>query len=74
MVSLSRVPFHQFAESIRRELDAMAGKETAMIDQVLEEDRPMLESTQVAMASPVYRPSRMSVLETPVLAAQGRAR
>ena len=34
--------------------------------QVLEEDRSMLESMQVAMASPAYRPGRMSVLEKPL--------
>ena len=34
--------------------------------QVLEEDRSMLESMQVAMASPAYRPGRMSTLEKPL--------
>jgi Rieske 2Fe-2S family protein len=34
--------------------------------QVLEEDRSMLESMQVAMASPAYRPGRLSTLEKPL--------
>jgi Rieske 2Fe-2S family protein len=34
--------------------------------QVLEEDRSMLESMQIAMASPAYRPGRMSTLEKPL--------
>jgi Rieske 2Fe-2S family protein len=34
--------------------------------QVLEEDRSMLESMQLAMASPSYRPGRMSTLEKPL--------
>jgi Rieske 2Fe-2S family protein len=34
--------------------------------QVLEEDRSMIESMQVAMASPAYRPGRMSTLEKPL--------
>ena len=34
--------------------------------QVLEEDRSMLESMQRAMASPAYRPGRMSTLEKPL--------
>jgi phenylpropionate dioxygenase-like ring-hydroxylating dioxygenase large terminal subunit len=34
--------------------------------QVLEEDRSMLESMQVAMASRAYRPGRMSTLEKPL--------
>jgi Rieske 2Fe-2S family protein len=34
--------------------------------QVLEEDRSMLESMQTAMASPAYRPGRMSTLEKPL--------
>lgn len=33
---------------------------------VLEEDRSMIESMQLAMASPDYRPGRMSVLEKPL--------
>ena len=33
---------------------------------VLEEDRTMIESMQLAMASPAYRPGRMSVLEKPI--------
>lgn len=33
---------------------------------VLEEDRSMIESMQLAMASPAYRPGRMSVLEKPL--------
>jgi len=34
--------------------------------QVLEEDRSMIESMQRAMASPAYRPGRMSTLEKPL--------
>ena len=34
--------------------------------QVLEEDRSMIESMQLAMSSPAYRPGRMSVLEKPL--------
>jgi len=34
--------------------------------QVLEEDRSMIESMQLAMASPAYRPGRMSTLEKPL--------
>lgn len=34
--------------------------------EVLEEDRSMIESMQVAMSSPAYRPGRMSVLEKPL--------
>ena len=34
--------------------------------QVLEEDRSMLESMQLAMASPAYRPGRMSTLAKPL--------
>jgi phenylpropionate dioxygenase-like ring-hydroxylating dioxygenase large terminal subunit len=34
--------------------------------QVLEEDRSMMESMQLAMASPAYRPGRMSTLEKPL--------
>jgi uncharacterized membrane protein len=34
--------------------------------QVLEEDRSMIESMQLAMTSPAYRPSRMSTLEKPL--------
>jgi phenylpropionate dioxygenase-like ring-hydroxylating dioxygenase large terminal subunit len=34
--------------------------------QVLEEDRAMLESMQIAMSSPAYRPGRMSTLEKPL--------
>ena len=34
--------------------------------QILEEDRSMIESMQIAMASPAYRPGRMSVLEKPL--------
>ena len=34
--------------------------------QVLEEDRSMIESMQVAMSSPAYRPGRMSPLEKPL--------
>lgn len=34
--------------------------------EVLEEDRSMLESMQLAMASPSYRPGRMSTLEKPL--------
>lgn len=34
--------------------------------QVLEEDRSMLESMQIAMASPAYKPGRMSTLEKPL--------
>lgn len=34
--------------------------------QVLEEDRSMIESMQVAMGSPDYRPGRMSTLEKPL--------
>ena len=33
---------------------------------VLEEDRMMIESMQLAMSSPAYRPGRMSALETPL--------
>jgi phenylpropionate dioxygenase-like ring-hydroxylating dioxygenase large terminal subunit len=33
---------------------------------ILEEDRSMIESMQVAMASPAYRPGRMSTLEKPL--------
>lgn len=34
--------------------------------EVLEEDRSMIESMQLAMASPAYRPGRMSTLEKPL--------
>jgi phenylpropionate dioxygenase-like ring-hydroxylating dioxygenase large terminal subunit len=34
--------------------------------QILEEDRSMMESMQLAMASPAYRPGRMSTLEKPL--------
>jgi phenylpropionate dioxygenase-like ring-hydroxylating dioxygenase large terminal subunit len=34
--------------------------------QILEEDRSMIESMQLAMASPAYRPGRMSTLEKPL--------
>ena len=34
--------------------------------QVLEEDRSMIESMQLAMSSPAYRPGRMSTLEKPL--------
>jgi phenylpropionate dioxygenase-like ring-hydroxylating dioxygenase large terminal subunit len=34
--------------------------------EVLEEDRMMIESMQLAMSSPAYRPGRMSVLEKPL--------
>jgi Rieske 2Fe-2S family protein len=34
--------------------------------QIPEEDRSMIESMQVAMASPAYRPGRMSTLEKPL--------
>jgi Rieske 2Fe-2S family protein len=34
--------------------------------QVLEEDRSMIESMQLAMASPAFRPGRMSTLEKPL--------
>ncbi len=34
--------------------------------QILEEDRSMIESMQVAMSSPAYRPGRMSTLEKPL--------
>jgi len=34
--------------------------------QVIEEDRSMLESMQIAMSSPAYRPGRMSTLEKPL--------
>jgi len=33
---------------------------------ILEEDRSMIESMQLAMASPAYRPGRMSTLEKPL--------
>jgi phenylpropionate dioxygenase-like ring-hydroxylating dioxygenase large terminal subunit len=34
--------------------------------EVIEEDRSMIESMQVAMSSPAYRPGRMSTLEKPL--------
>ena len=34
--------------------------------QILEEDRSMIESMQRAMASPAYRPGRMSTQEKPL--------
>ena len=34
--------------------------------QILEEDRSMIESMQVVMASPAYQPGRMSTLEKPL--------
>jgi Rieske 2Fe-2S family protein len=33
---------------------------------IYEEDRGMIESMQIAMASPLYVPGRMSVMEKPI--------
>ncbi len=62
------VIYHLFPESFFERPDI---RETLKIYhdyqiQVLEEDRTMIESMQIAMSSPAYRPGRMSVLEKPL--------